>query len=28
VTNSDDYVSVKIAETTNISAGDPLMTIC
>lgn len=28
VTNSDDYVSVKIAETTAISAGDPLMTIC
>ena len=28
VTNSDDYVSVKIAERTNISAGDPLMTIC
>ncbi len=28
VTNSDDYVSVKIAETTNISAGDSLMTIC
>jgi len=28
VTNSDDYVSVKIAETTNISIGDPLMTIC
>ena len=28
VTNSDDYVSVKITETTNISTGDPLMTIC
>ena len=28
VTNSDDYVSVKIAETTNIKAGDELMTIC
>lgn len=28
VTNSDDYVSVKIAETTNIKAGDDLMTIC
>ena len=28
VTNSDDYVSVKIAETTNINAGDSLMTIC
>ena len=28
VTNSDDYVSVKIAETTSIQAGDSLMTIC
>ena len=28
VTNSDEYVSVKIAETTNIKAGDDLMTIC
>ena len=28
VTNSDDYVSVKVMETTDISAGDPLMTIC
>ncbi len=28
VTNSDDYVSVKITETTDIKAGDELMTIC
>ncbi|MBP3880026.1 MAG: PTS glucose transporter subunit IIA [Lachnospiraceae bacterium] len=28
VTNSDDYVSVKIAEKTNIQAGDDLMSIC
>ena len=28
ITNSDDYVSVKITEATNISTGDPLMTIC
>ncbi len=27
VTNSDDYVSVKIADATNIKAGDALMTI-
>ncbi len=27
VTNSDDYVSVKIADTTNVKAGDALMTI-
>ncbi len=27
VTNSDDYISVKVAETTNIKAGDLLMTI-